>query len=124
MRHRHKGKIIDRKYAARKALIKHLAESFILYETIQTTTAKAKVTQPFVEKLVTIAKEPTLTNRRKLLELLGSRSRAVAKILEVIAPRYKNVTGGVTRRILTARRQGDNAQLMQLSFIEPRADKK
>lgn len=117
MRHRHKNKILGRTYSPRKALLQHLAESLVLYEHIETTTGRAQAVQPFVERLVTIGKDGTLVSRRRLLQLLG-KPNAVKKIMEVLAPRYKERAGGYTRRIHTRRRQGDAAELTSLSFVE------
>jgi len=70
MRHRKKGVILGRKIGARRALIKNLAASLVLYEKVKTTEAKAKAIRPYVERLVTVAKNPSLANRRLLLKKL------------------------------------------------------
>jgi large subunit ribosomal protein L17 len=66
MRHRSSKKILDRKAAPRRALLRHLAESVILYEKVQTTEAKAKAVRSFVERAITTGKTPTLASRRLL----------------------------------------------------------
>lgn len=116
MRHRNKGKILDRKKAPRKALLRNLATSVILYEKIKTTTTKAKAVKPLVEKMVTIAKKNDLTARRRLLEVLYNK-KAVAKALEVLGPRYQTRKGGYTRITKIGIRKGDGAEVSQIEFV-------
>jgi len=116
MRHRKKGKILDRKAGPRKALLRGLAVSLILYEKMQTTKAKAKTVKPIVEKLITHGKENTLAARRYLLKYLYKEA-AVKKVLEVISPRYKDRKGGYTRIINVGRRQGDAAEIVQIELV-------
>ena len=117
MRHRHKGTKLGRTYSPRKALFQHLAESFIYHETLTTTHARVRAVQPFVERLVTIGKEPTLANRRLLMTMLP-KPKAVAKLLEVISVRYVGRPGGYTRRVRGVRRQGDGGETATLLFVE------
>ncbi len=116
MRHRKKGKILDRKIGPRKALLRNLAVSLILYEKIQTTRAKAKTLRPIVEKLITKGKINNLTARRYLLKYLYKES-AVKKILEDLSPRFKERKGGYTRIINIGRRQGDGAEIVQIELV-------
>src|SRR3989338_2397875 len=116
MRHRVKGKILDRKAGPRKALLRNLATSLIIYEKIKTTKAKAKALRPIVEKLITVAKPNDLTARRKLLSVLFH-PKAVKKSLEVLGPRYQARKGGYLRIINLGRRQGDGAEICQIEFV-------
>lgn len=116
MRHRHKGKTLDRKRGPRQALIKNLVASVVLYERVTTTTAKAKAIRPYVEKMVTLAKEPTLAHRRLLLSKLPTEG-AVKKLIEVLGPKYKSRAGGYTRITRLGRRVGDRAEQALIEFI-------
>lgn len=116
MRHRKQGKVLDRKVGPRRALIKNLVQSLVFYEKIKTTEAKAKAIRPVIEKMVTLAKEPTLANRRLLLSRLPTEG-AVKKLLEVYGPRYKSRHGGYTRIIKLGSRQGDRAAVAQIEFV-------
>jgi len=116
MRHQKKGKILDRKMEPRKALMRNLATSIIIYEKVKTTKAKAKAVKPFVEKLITTAKTNDLTARRKLLEILFHKN-AVKKALEILGPRYKDRKGGYTRIINIGPRAGDGAEMVQIEFV-------
>ena len=116
MRHRSKKIILDRKKAPRKALLGNLASQIILYEKVQTTEAKARAVKPLVEKIVTRAKHDNLANRRLLLARLPIKS-SVKKVVEVIAPRYKERQGGYLRIIKMSPRKGDEAKMAQIEFV-------
>jgi len=116
MRHRRKGTTLDRKNGPRKALLRNLATSLVIYEHVNTTLAKAKAVKPIVEKLVTVGKEKTLVARRHLAAYLTIES-AVNKVLEEIGPRYANRKGGYLRIIKLGVRQGDGAETAQLQFV-------
>ncbi|MFZ5391437.1 MAG: 50S ribosomal protein L17 [Patescibacteria group bacterium] len=116
MRHRKTTKVLDRKADARKSLVKNLSASLILYEKVKTTQAKAKVIRPYVERLVTLAKQPTLANRRLLLKRLPTEG-SVKKLLEVLGPRYISRPGGYLRITKLGNRQGDAAAIVQIEFV-------
>ena len=116
MRHLKKKVTLDRKSGPRKALLKSLATSLILYEKIRTTAAKAKAVRPSVEKMITLAKNPTVQVRRELLRKLYV-EKAVKKILEVLGPKYQSRKGGYTRTIKIGPREGDGANIVQIEFV-------
>lgn len=116
MRHRKKGVILGRKVGARRALIKNLASSLILYERIRTTEAKAKAVKSYVERLVTLAKNPSLANRRLLLRRLPTEG-PVKKLLEVLGPRYRERRGGYVRIMRLGLRVGDRAREAIIEFV-------
>lgn len=116
MRHKKKGKILDRPIGPRKALLRGLANNLILYEKIKTTQAKAKVLRPVVERLVTLGKTSTLHNRRLAQKTLYTKG-AIKKTFEVLGPRYKDRNGGYLRIVKIKSRQGDGAPIVQIEFI-------
>lgn len=116
MRHRKKGTTLSRKAAPRKALLRHLAESLVIYEKIKTTEAKAKAVKPIVEKAITRGKTPSLHNRRELMKLFYT-EQAVNKVLEVLGPRFAKRPGGYTRIVKLGARQGDGAPMVQIEFV-------
>jgi large subunit ribosomal protein L17 len=116
MRHRNKGRILSRTSGPRKALLQTLAQSVILYEKVRTTEAKAKEVRPFVERLITIGKKPTLAARRRLMLDLKAES-AVKKVLEELGPRYATRPGGYTRITKIGIRQGDAAPVVQIELV-------
>lgn len=117
MRHRSKKVTLDRKAGARKALLKNLAFQLILYEKITTTEAKAKALRPLVERLITSGKQNTPARRRALLRILPT-EQAVAKIFEVLGPRYAERPGGYTRIVKKPQRQGDAARMAVIEFVK------
>ena len=116
MRHRNTTKTLDRKAAPRKALLRGLAESIVLYEKVKTTKAKAKAVRSLVERSITVAKRGDLTARRRLLATFHN-EKAVKKALEVIGPRYKDRQGGYTRIIPIGFRKGDGAEMVQIELV-------
>lgn len=96
----------------RAALLRNLATSVILYETVTTTVAKARAAQPVVERAIRLAQQYNdrpLAIRRRLLGYLTDK-QAVDKVINEIAPRYTDVTSGFTRRLRLGTRLGDNAE--------------
>lgn len=116
MRHRSKGKILDRASAQRRALLRALATSVITFEKIKTTKAKAKAVKPLVEKIITLGKKNNLQTRRALIEVLYHR-KAVNKVLEVLGPRFKDRRGGYTRIITIGPRKGDGAEMVFIELV-------
>ena len=117
MRHQKKGKTLGREKAPREAMMRNLATSFIIYEKIKTTTAKAKLLRPMVEKIITLGKVDNLHNRRQALKVLYVEG-AVDKLFEVIGPRFKERNGGYTRITKLTPRLGDNAEVAVLEVVE------
>ena len=101
----------------RKALMRSLARSLVLEERISTTEAKAKALRPFVERLVTYAKNGTLASRRLTKSTLGD-DEAVKKLFDSIGPRYSERAGGYTRIVKrTARGTNDARKLAYIAFV-------
>lgn len=119
MRHRVKTKKLSRTASHRKALARNLVSALIEHERIETTLTKAKAHRPFAEKLVTLAKEKNLANYRRALSLLGNDKAAVAKLFDVLGPRFKDRPGGYTRILkLETPRLGDKAPRAYFEFVE------
>lgn len=119
MRHRVKTRNLSRRRGHRRALARNLVGALIRHERIETTVAKAKVHRPFAEKLVTLAKEKTLANYRRALQILAGDKEAVAKLFEVLGPRFKDRPGGYTRILkLETPRLGDKAPVAIFEFVE------
>lgn len=116
MRHRNTGKVLSREQAPRKALLRGLATSVVLYEKIRTTHAKAHAVQPLVERMITLAKAKTPASTRRMGETLYTEG-AVKKAMEVLGPRYVARVGGYTRITKIGRRQGDAANMVVLEFV-------
>lgn len=116
MRHRVKGKKLDRLKQPRELMLKNLASSIIIYEKVKTTEAKAKAVKPFLEKAITLAVKGGLASRRELIRLLPQ-PLAIKKAMEVLSAKYKTRRGGYLRIIRLAQRQGDNAKIVQIELV-------
>ena len=116
MRHRKKGKILDRKIDQRKALLKNLASSLVIYEKIKTTLAKAKFLKPTIEKLITLGKKNNLSVRKRLLSFFQD-EKIVKKILEDLSLRYKERRGGYTRIIKLGKKER-GAEIAIIELVE------
>jgi large subunit ribosomal protein L17 len=116
MRKRKKGRKLSRKRDQRKALLKSLAVSLLRFEKIQTTEAKAKELRTFIEPLINKAKDPSLKNRRHLLKFLPK--TIVKKLINEIAPLYKDRKGGYTRIIKTKIRESDGARMAVIELVK------
>ena len=116
MRHNVKKATLGRKTAPRKALLRGLATSLVLYEKMKTTEAKAKFVRPYVEKMITLGKKNDLHARRELLKKLYVES-AVKKVLESLSPRYKDRKCGYLRVVKLGFRQGDAAKMVRIEFV-------
>lgn len=118
MRHRVAGKKLGRTSAHRRAMHKNMATSLIEHERIITTVPKAKSLRPYVEKLVTLSKEPTLHRRRQAFAVLRSKE-AVAKLFDTLGPRFRERPGGYTRILKLAKpRLGDAGERAIIEFVE------
>jgi large subunit ribosomal protein L17 len=117
MRHRKSGRKLKRTASHRKALLANQAKSLIREERITTTLPKAKELRSYVEPLVTKAKEPSLHRKRQAVGRLGDRE-VVSKLFDVLGPRYKQRPGGYTRILKAGYRDGDNAPLAVIEFVD------
>ena len=116
MHHRKKGKVLDRAKAPREAMLRNLAASIILYEKVQTTSAKAKAVRSLVERAITTGKTPSLAARRNLMKVFYT-EHPVKKILEVLGPRYATRPGGYTRIVKIGNRLNDGAEVVQIELV-------
>ena len=96
MKHRIKGKKLNRTSSHRKALFKNMAQAIIKHEQIITTLPKAKTMKPIVDKLITLGKKGSLHARRQAFSKLRDESMVV-KLFGTLAPRYADRNGGYTR---------------------------
>jgi large subunit ribosomal protein L17 len=92
-RHGYQGKKFGRERDPRRALIKSLADSLVLRESIQTTLPKAKELSSYTEKLITKAKKGGLHNRRQIISSLATKE-AAHKLVDEIAPKLENRSHG------------------------------
>jgi len=124
MRHRVSGNNLRRKTSHRLAMLKNLATSLIQYKKIRTTLAKAKALRPYVEKVITKAKNDKSFSSVKSLKIRLGSDYAVKTLLTDLAPQYAPKQGGYTRIIKLPARPGDNALMARIELIDLRPIKK
>ncbi|MBT3539065.1 50S ribosomal protein L17 [Candidatus Parcubacteria bacterium] len=116
MRHRKKNIKLGRTKAPRKALLRNLAESLVLHGAITTTKAKAKALRTVIEPLITKAKKNRSIDKEKINEVLYT-GKAQKKLIEEIAPQYKDRQGGYTRIIKLGTRPNDGAEKVKIELV-------
>ena len=121
MRHRCAHRKLNRTSSHRKAMFKNMAVALLEHEAIVTTLPKAKELRKVVEPLITLAKTPTLANRRLAFSRVRDRE-IVGKLFDVLAPRYANRNGGYTRVLKYGYRDGDNAPRAFIELVDRPVD--
>ena len=135
MRHMVRGRQLSRNTAHRKSLRRSLVQSLFEHGKIRTTLPKAKEVKAFAEKLITLAREKTLNNRRQVISMLrdrrltdeeqefilnerGQPTTVVQKLFDEIGPSFADRTGGYTRIIKTSDfRIGDGGDIVVLQLL-------
>lgn len=117
MRHRVRGRHLNRSANHRKALFKNLVVSLITHRHLQTSEAKYKAVKGLIDKLVVRAKKKTVHSRRVLMAFLNSK-KVVNLLVDEIAPELEGRTSGFTRSIPLGHRRGDDALLVRITFTQ------
>ncbi|MEJ5895676.1 50S ribosomal protein L17 [Aquabacterium sp. G14] len=117
MRHGHGLRKLNRTSSHRLAMLRNMANSLIEHEAIKTTVPKAKELRRVVEPLITLAKEPTVANKRLAFDRLRNRDNVV-KLFNVLGPRFAKRPGGYTRILKMGFRVGDNAPMAYMELVE------
>jgi large subunit ribosomal protein L17 len=116
-RHGYKGRKFGRERDQRRALIKGLATSLVIYGEIETTLPKAKELSRYIEKLITKAKRGDLASRRAVIAGLSTQTAAF-KLVDEIAPQLTSRNSGHVSVKRTRVRTGDAAQLASIKFVD------
>jgi large subunit ribosomal protein L17 len=98
-------------------MLRNMMNSLIQHEAIKTTVPKAKELRRVVEPMITLAKEPTLANRRLAFDRLRDRS-SVTKLFSDLGPRFQTRPGGYTRILKMGFRVGDNAPMALVELVD------
>jgi large subunit ribosomal protein L17 len=117
MRHRHGLRKLNRTSEHRLAMLRNMCNSLLTHEAIKTTVPKAKELRRVVEPLITLAKEPTLANRRLAFDRTRDRA-VVTKLFGELGPRYQARPGGYTRILKMGFRVGDNAPMAFVELVD------
>lgn len=116
-RHGYKGRKFGRERDQRRALLKGLATSLVVYGKIETTLPKAKELVRYIEKTITKAKKGDLASRRQVIAALSTQTAAF-KLVDEIAPQLGGRTSGHVRVTRTRLRVGDGAQMASVAFVD------
>ena len=117
MRHGHGLRKLNRSSEHRLAMLRNMMNSLIEHEAIKTTLPKAKELRRVIEPMITLAKEPTVANRRLAFNRLRDRD-SVVKLFNELGPRYKARPGGYTRILKMGFRVGDNAPMAFVELVD------
>ncbi len=98
-------------------MLANMACSLIEHKRINTTVAKAKALRQFIEPLVTKSKEDTTHNRRVVFSYLRNKY-AVTELFKEISVKIADRPGGYLRIIKLGNRQGDNAPMAMIEFVD------
>jgi len=117
MRHHKSGRVLGRDSSHRKAMFANMAASLFTHEQIRTTLPKAKELRRVAEPLITLAKTPSVANRRLAYARLRDRE-AVSKLFDTIGPRFQDRAGGYTRILKCGLRSGDGAPMAYVQLLD------
>ena len=117
MKHRIKGKKLNRTSSHRKALLKNMSQALIKHEQIVTTLVKAKTLKPYFDKLITIGKKGNLSARRQAISKVGD-LKLVEKLFSILAKRYETRNGGYSRVLKAGFRYGDSAPMAVIELVD------
>jgi large subunit ribosomal protein L17 len=98
-------------------MFSNMAAALFKHETIITTLPKAKDLRGFVEPLITLSKEDTVAKRRLAFARLRNKE-IVAKLFNILGPRFKERPGGYLRILKAGYRKGDNAPIAIVELVE------
>jgi large subunit ribosomal protein L17 len=122
MRHGLGLRKLNRTSSHRLAMLQNMMNSLIEHEAIKTTLPKAKELRRVIEPMITLAKTPTLANKRLAFDRLRDRD-SVVKLFAELGPRYQTRPGGYTRILKMGFRQGDNAPMAFVELVDrPQSD--
>ena len=117
MNHGNGYRKFNRTHEHRKAMFANMAGSVIEHEQIKTTLPKAKDLKRVVEKLITLGKRGDLHARRQAAAAL-KQDIHVAKLFDVLGPRYKDRAGGCVRVLKAGFRYGDMAPMAIVELVD------
>lgn len=117
MRHGLGLRKLNRTSSHRLAMLRNMMNSLIEHEAIKTTVPKAKELRRVVEPMITLAKNPTVANKRLAFDRLRNRDNVV-KLFNELGPRYQTRPGGYTRILKMGFRVGDNAPMAFVELVD------
>ena len=107
---------LGRPTASRMAMLRAMVTFLLKNGKIETTVTRAKDVRSMAEKMITIAKEPTLHNKRQVMSFVTDET-VCKKLFDEIAPKYAERNGGYTRIIKIGARRGDAAEMAIIELV-------
>ena len=117
MAHGVDGRKLGRKHGPRMALYRNLTVSILRYEQVKTTEARAKEVRRFVERVISLAKEGSLSARREIVAELPDEPLVIDKLYKEIVPKYAGRQSRFTRIVRLGQRPGDAAPIVQIELV-------
>lgn len=118
MRKRIAFRKLGRQPAHKWAMLRNMVTSLIKHERIVTTLPKAKELRKLADKMVGLGKNGSLHARRQADTVIREKP-VLAKLFEVLGPRYQEREGGYTRVMKLSRpRKGDNADMAVIEYVD------
>ncbi|MEK7792382.1 MAG: 50S ribosomal protein L17 [Pseudomonadota bacterium] len=117
MRHHNAFRKLNRSSSHRLAMFRNMSNSLLRHEIITTTLPKAKELRRFVEPVITLGKNPSLSNKRLVFSKLRDREM-VLKLFSELGPRYDKRLGGYLRILKNGFRKGDNAPMALVELVD------
>ena len=117
MRHKMRGRKLNRTSSHRKAMFANMTASLLRHEQIKTTKPKAKELRSFTEKMITLGKMGGLHARRQAMSFLQD-IEVVSKVFDALADRYRDRQGGYTRVLAAGHRYGDSASMAVIELVD------
>ena len=106
------GRTSDHRRAMLRAMVTFLMEN----GRIETTVTRAKEVRSMAEKMITVAKGGDLHSKRQVYSYI-TKETVAKKVIDELAPKYKEVNGGYTRIIKTGPRRGDAAEMAIIELV-------
>jgi len=116
MRHQCRVTKLGRPADQRKAMLRGLTTQLIREGRVTTTKARAKALRDETEKMITLAKEGSLSSRRRAIGYIYDK-QLVHALFDKAQERYGSRKGGYTRIVRTIPRRGDNAQMAIIELV-------
>lgn len=115
MRHRKRGRSLNRNSSHLYAMFNNMMISLVKYEIIKTTLSKAKELRMIIEPIITISKIDTIANRRLIFTRIKD-NFIISKLFNDIGPHFLNYTGGYTQIFKCGFRVGDKSSIAYIQL--------
>ena len=106
------GKTTDQ----RRAMLRQQVTDFLDKGKMESTITRCKEIRPLAEKMITLAKNPSLANYRRALSWI-TKEDVAKKVFDELGPKYASRNGGYTRVVKIGPRRGDAAEMAIVQLV-------